>query len=287
MKLPVLWLCLAAAVGLNAAPTSDVRVPILVYHRVCDGKPGNTTVTPDHFRSQLQTLHDAGYHVIPLADLVAWKAGKGPAPAAHSVVITFDDGHESFYSEAKPIIDEFKIPVTQFLVTGCISNGTYCVNWDEVGKLTQDPLIDLESHTVTHPTFTKEARRRRAASYQRFVDVQLISSKATLEKRTNRSVPMLAWPYGIYSPMLLKRAANDGYKVGFSVECRSATRSDSNMAIPRCMVVNSDVGENLIRFLAWADEAATATPVNKKWRAMPIMAEPAPAPAKPIPTSTQ
>jgi peptidoglycan/xylan/chitin deacetylase (PgdA/CDA1 family) len=256
--------------GFAAALCADsASVPILCYHRVSDGKPGNTTVTPEHFRSQMQTLEAHGFHVIPLAELVAWKSGKRPPPAPHSVVVTFDDGHESFFSEAEPIIDELHIPVTQFLEVGCISRGTYCVNWDQVAKLERDPLVDLESHTWSHPSFTREVRRRGPLAYRRFVDFELIESKLTLEKRLDRPVPMLAWPYGIYTPMLLERAVSDGYKVAFSIECRSVTEADSLMAIPRCMVLNSYTGEDFLRFLNLADLAATTTPVNKNWRVMP------------------
>jgi peptidoglycan/xylan/chitin deacetylase (PgdA/CDA1 family) len=270
VKLKVLLTGLVAALRLFAAQPPEVSVPILVYHRVSNGKPGNTTVTPEHFRSQLETLRDHRFHVIPLADLIAWKSGKGPAPQPMSVVITFDDGHESFFTEAQPIIDEFHVPVTQFLVAGCIQAGGYCVNWEQVSKLAQDPLINLESHTWTHPTFTHEIHRRSPASYTRLVDFELTHSHITLEEKLKRPVPWLAWPYGIYDPMLLRHAEADGYKAGFSIECRSVTAADPMMAIPRCMVLNSDVGDDLLRFLTLADEAAKQTPVNRKWRIVPV-----------------
>ncbi len=258
MRFSALFLGLVACVC-----TYSASVPILCYHRISDGKPSNTTVTPEHFRNQLKTLHDEGFHVIPLAELVAWKEGKGPEPEPHSVVITFDDGHESFFTDAEPIIDEFKVPVTQFLVAGCISHGTYCVDWDQVSKLELDPLIDLESHTWTHPTFTRELRRRKTASYVGLVDFELSKSKLTLERKLNRPVPMLAWPYGIYSPMLLRHAVADGYSVGFSIECRAVTEADPQMAIPRCMVMDSYTGEDFVRFLDLAGEAADTKPLNR------------------------
>ena len=272
MKFSIVVLSLVLSIAASVCSlcaSSNVEVPILCYHRISDGKPTNTTVTPDHFRSQLNTLREQGFHVIPLAELVAWKSGKGPAPKPHSIVITFDDGHASFFSDAEPIIDQFHIPVTQFLVAGCISKGTYCVNWDQVSKLEQDPLIDLESHTWSHPSFTREVRNRRPAAYLRLVDFELTASKTTLEKKLNRPVPMLAWPFGIYTPMLLQHSVSDGYKVAFSIECRSVTEADQPMAIPRCMVLNSYVGEDFLRFLTLADQAATTNPVNKNWRIMP------------------
>ncbi len=262
------------------AVNDSTLVPILCYHRISNGKPGNTTVTPENFRLQLQSLRDNGFHVIPLSELVAWKGGTGPAPKPHSIVITFDDGHESFFTSAQPIIDEFKVPVTEFLVVNCISNGTYCVTWDEVAKLQQDPLIDLESHTWSHPTFP-HVLHRNPTGYAQFVDSELTDSKNTLEKKLNRPVPLLAWPYGLYSPMLLRHAAADGYRAAFSVQCRAVSQSDPQMAMPRCMVLNSYVGPDFLKFLSLIDKAATATPVNTKWRVMPLAPKPpAPQPAE-------
>ena len=270
MKPAALLISFLTAACCLVAQNSFVSVPILCYHRVSDGKPGNTTVTPEHFRSQLQTLHDAGFHVIPLAELVAWKSGKGAAPKPHSVVITFDDGHESFFSNAEAIIDRFHVPVTQFLVANCISNGSYCVTWEQIAKLEKDPLIDLESHTWSHPTFPREMRRRKPKAYTHLVDFELNESKMILENKLNRPVPMLAWPYGIYTPMLLRHAVLDGYKVAFSVECRSVTEADAQMAIPRCMVLDSYLGGDFVKFLRLADEAAVSKPANKNWRVMPV-----------------
>jgi peptidoglycan/xylan/chitin deacetylase (PgdA/CDA1 family) len=252
--------------SLNAA---ELSVPILCYHRIREAPMSATTVTPENFRSQLMTLTENGYRIIPLSDLVAWRLGTGPAPAEHSVVITFDDGHESFYDNAKPILDSLHVPATMFLVTSCISHGTYCVGWDQVASLEKDPLIDLESHTVDHPNFSRQQRRLASASYDQFVDGELAQSKTALETKLSHPVDMLAWPYGIYTPGLLASAAKDGYAIGFSVECRSAALADPKMAMPRCMVLNSDTGDNLLHLLRLADAEAAKGNTERKWRLMP------------------
>ena len=265
----MLRLLLPLALTICCLSAADLSVPILCYHRIREAPIGATTVTPENFRNQLMTLTANGYRIIPLSDLVAWRLGTGAAPAEHSVVITFDDGHASFYDNAKPILDSLHVPVTMFLVTSCISHGTYCVGWDQVASLERDPLVDLESHTVDHPNFSRQQRRLASASYDHYVDGELAQSKSALEAKLSHPVEMLAWPYGIYTPGLLESAAKDGYEIGFSVECRSAKLADPKMAMPRCMVLNTDTGDNLLHLLKLADAEAAKSSTEHKWRLMP------------------
>ncbi len=207
------------------------------------------TVTTKHFKEQMDLLSKNGYTVIPLAALVAWRLGKGPAPSAHSVVLTFDDGNLSFYREAKPIIEAQRLPVTLFIYPSCISNASYAMTWNQLAELAAEPIVSIESHTVWHPNFKQEAKKSNPADYNAFVDMQLRKSKAILEDRLKHAVDLLAWPFGIYDPSLLNRAKAAGYQAGFSIECRAATASDSMMALPRCIVLDEDVGPRFLRFL--------------------------------------
>ncbi len=50
---------------------------------------------------------------------------------------------------------------------------------------------------------------------------------------------MLAWPFGITDEELMKKAAEDGYKAGFTMERRDANISDNIMALPRYLTVDS------------------------------------------------
>ena len=92
--LAVMLMTLFLSTPAPAAVAPDVSVPILLYHRfgatVADGMTIKTAV----FAEQMKYLHDNGYKVIPLQQLVLWYQGKGPAPAPKSVVIVEDDAHK-------------------------------------------------------------------------------------------------------------------------------------------------------------------------------------------------
>lgn len=103
---------------------------ILVYHgfteRTSFGGIENHQgmhLNTETFRRQLEYLA-ANYHVITLADAVA-HLRNGTSMPRHSVVITQDDGYESCYGLAYPIMKEFNLPATIFVTTDPVSKLNY------------------------------------------------------------------------------------------------------------------------------------------------------------------
>ena len=227
----------------------EPAVPVLLYHRLGPIRTNSMTVTTEHFKEQLDLLAGQHYTVIPLSQLVAWKLGKGPAPPPHSIVLTFDDGLVSVYTEARPILLQKNIPATLFIYPSGISSGPFAMTWQELSDMAATPLFSVESHTYRHPNFRRELRRRPPNKQTAFIDVQLTDSKAVLEEKLNRPVDMIAWPFGIYNDSVVNRARALGYAAAFGVDCRAVTASDDNMELPRCMVTDQDVGPRFLSLL--------------------------------------
>jgi peptidoglycan/xylan/chitin deacetylase (PgdA/CDA1 family) len=241
---------IAAWLALAGVPAKDVpRVPILVYHRLGPGRTDSMTVTTEHFRQHLELLGKQGFTVIPLADFVNWRLGRGPQPPPRAVVITFDDGHKSVFQYARALIQAYRAPVTLFIYPSCISRASYCLTWEQLSELEANPLFTIESHTTWHPNFKTEARVRSPESYQQFAESQLRGSRLVLEQRMKRDVKWLAWPFGIYDSYLMDLAKQTGYEAAFSIDCRAATFSDPQFSIPRCLVSDDYSGARFLQFL--------------------------------------
>jgi peptidoglycan/xylan/chitin deacetylase (PgdA/CDA1 family) len=64
-------------------------VMILQYHLIVEAEEDQWTITPDHFRKDLEQLYEAGYRPVSMAEYLH---GKIDLPAGRSpVVLTFDD----------------------------------------------------------------------------------------------------------------------------------------------------------------------------------------------------
>jgi peptidoglycan/xylan/chitin deacetylase (PgdA/CDA1 family) len=228
------------------------QTPILVYHRFGPTVADSMTVSTPVFESQLAMIHEGGYHVIPLRELVNSILSRGPLPS-RSVVITADDGHESIYTEMVPRLKRLGFPATLFIYPSAISNAKWAMTWPQLIELEESGLFDIESHTYWHPNFKIEKRRLTEAAYRDFVDFQLGHSKAVLEQRLGKRIDLLAWPFGIYDDWLMEEATQAGYSVAFTLDRRPVRASDRPMAFPRYLMTDSQRGTVFERVLAEAE----------------------------------
>jgi peptidoglycan/xylan/chitin deacetylase (PgdA/CDA1 family) len=127
-------------------------VPVLMYHALEDeGHPAGATDPGEQlyilqvrqFQEQMEYLHQEGFRTFLLEELLAMDGWP-----EKSVVLTFDDGHESNYTLALPILNEFGFKADFFITTGWIGTPNY---------LTEEQILELSkagmgigSHGVSH-----------------------------------------------------------------------------------------------------------------------------------------
>jgi len=96
---------------------------ILVYHDVTSGKRKsqiqNDSVILENFERQMKYLRDNSFNPIPLQKLIRL-INSGKKIPKKSIIITFDDGYESTYKNAYPILQKYNIPATVFVAVGFI-----------------------------------------------------------------------------------------------------------------------------------------------------------------------
>ena len=243
---------LACAFLAPAAQAVPDAIPILLYHRFGAVVADSMTVTAAAFEQQLQIIRERHCEVMPVRRLVAYLRGGASPPQSCSVVITVDDAHRSVYTDLWPLVRRYAIPVTLFVYPSAISRASYAMTWAQLEELVASGLVDVQSHTYWHPNFRTEKRRLTPADYQRFVDDQLTRSRRTLESKLGVRVNLLAWPFGLYDPELIGRAAALGYDAAFTLERRPARPSDPIMALPRYLITDADRGARFERLLAGA-----------------------------------
>lgn len=88
------------------------------------------------------------------------------------ITVTFDDGWESVYSQAAPILSEYNIQTTQYILPGVYDSHTY-ISLDQAKSL-KGAGHEIASHTMTHPVLTTIPEND--------VVYQLTASKASLHK---------------------------------------------------------------------------------------------------------
>jgi peptidoglycan/xylan/chitin deacetylase (PgdA/CDA1 family) len=239
-------------------------VPILLYHRFGPVVADSMTVTTPVFESHLKYLQDNGYKVIPLRELLDRHAGKGNPADSRCVVLAADDAHISVYTTAFPLLKKYNAHMTLFAYPSAVSNASYAMTWNQLRELKASGLCDVQSHTYWHPNFKKERERLPAAEFEKLVHMQLTRSREKLEKELGAKVDLLAWPFGIYDPWLMARAAEAGYTAAFTIERHPVTGEDHPMALPRYLLADTDRGKAFEAILNAANFIAKKEGTNGK-----------------------
>jgi peptidoglycan/xylan/chitin deacetylase (PgdA/CDA1 family) len=95
------------------------RLLILGYHGVSSDDEhewdGELYVPPALLRRRFEAMSRGGYRVLPLGEGVR-RLFDGTLPA-RAVAITFDDGAYDFYTQARPLLEEFGYPATVYLTS--------------------------------------------------------------------------------------------------------------------------------------------------------------------------
>jgi peptidoglycan/xylan/chitin deacetylase (PgdA/CDA1 family) len=241
-----LWACLliiSLPAGAASESVSEAGVPILLYHRFGPVVADSMTVTTPVFESHLKHLHENGYTVIPLRELMGMYFGGGVPAGSRYVVLVADDAHVSVYTTALPLLKKYNAHMTLFVYPSAISNASYAMTWNQLRELKATGLFDFQSHTYWHPNFKKERERLAPAEFEKLVLMQLTKSREKLEKELGVKVDLLAWPFGIFDPWLMAKAAQAGYTAAFTIERHAVTREDQPLALPRYLLADTDRGK--------------------------------------------
>lgn len=172
-------------------------IPILMYHAL-SAESSAITVSPSTFEWQMRWLHERGYNVMPLTEVVR-QLRAGEPPAGHTAVITFDDGLLSVYSTAFPILARYRFPATVFIVSGyggktnnwlsqpAATPGHALMSWTQIREMDRHG-VEFGAHTVTHPLLDRLLPDNLAH--------EVIDSKAVIEDALGHSIDLFAYPYG-------------------------------------------------------------------------------------------
>jgi peptidoglycan/xylan/chitin deacetylase (PgdA/CDA1 family) len=189
-------------------------VPILCYHRF-GGRASKLTVAPATFAAQMNYLAKNGYHVMPLARIDEFLAGRTPLPAK-SVIITIDDGYKSTYDIAFPVLKQHGFPATVFLYSDFVGAGD-ALTWAQMKEMTASGLVDIQPHSKTHANLTLRLPEETEAHYRDRVRREVDTPIALIKERLSLPSTTFAYPYGDVNEIVVDLLARQGTQKGVTV----------------------------------------------------------------------
>ncbi|WP_063891947.1 polysaccharide deacetylase family protein [Paenibacillus sp. Soil787] len=233
---------------LQAKRSGDIyyqdQVAVLMYHHVHEKDTSSSTITSSLFQNQLQLLLSKGYHFISLEEFKQFM--EGATVPSNAVLVTFDDGYQSFYTAAYPILKSLRIPAVNFVITNDLTNplGSYIpsMSKEQISEMTHATnFIDIGCHTnnLHHKLPSNEAAlvgRLDAESDDAYKQRIYKDTQACIGKLaglTDAPLDAMAYPFGITSPAATEQVAKAGIRYAFTISPEMATRSADRLLIPR------------------------------------------------------
>jgi peptidoglycan/xylan/chitin deacetylase (PgdA/CDA1 family) len=188
-----------------------MTIPILTYHAVEKGDRPPSRLSPDdtvyllkrdYFYAQMNYLAEQRIRTLLIDDLIEMKRQNRIAPQEKAVCLTFDDGNESDYSIVYPILKQYGLKATFFVVTNSIGSTGY-VSWDQLKEMSRSGM-SIQSHTHTHP-FISQCKDEK-------VREEFAVSKKMIEDRLSTAVAILAAPGGDWHERFRSIVEECGYQ---------------------------------------------------------------------------
>lgn len=170
-------------------PTSvEGVIPIFMYHFVGEDPGQNpypeNVVKTSMLDQQLKYLKENNYDTIFVTDLKELHRYEKP------VALTFDDGFLDVYVNAFPLLKQYQLKASMYVVNEFIGTPGYC-GVEQLKEMQDSGLVSIEAHTVSHNRLATLSASR--------IETELADSKAYIKQHFDKDSTVLCYPYGSYN----------------------------------------------------------------------------------------
>jgi len=235
----------AQALGPATGVPGTESAPILMYHVINPPPAGapfpGLYVSSSEFAAQMQALAGAGYHAVTLDQLWAYWRHGARLPAGKPVVITFDNGYQSQYSNALPVLEHLGwvadenlqlsgLPPSQGGLSQAQVRGLVAAGWElDTQGYSHADLITLDSSQLAF---------------------QVAAARRTIQQRYGVPVNWFCYPSGHYDPTVVAEVRAAGYTGSTTVVPGWATPSSEPYRLPRLRVLGGTSPQALLGEIA-------------------------------------
>lgn len=191
------------------------NIPVLAYHAVIENPINDTDISIKNFEKQMKYLSKNNYKTLSLDEFYAWKKGK--KINGKKVVLTFDDGDESFYTNVLPILEKYNFKAAVFIIGANTDNNNSYMDSIQINDLiTNHKDIDVESHSYNLHIMD--------LAYSNNYDIYNDDMKLYQDK----DYKYYAYPFGVSNPSYINALKDNKYKLAFLYSPSKWSNKDQN-----------------------------------------------------------
>ena len=207
---------------------------VLQYHHVGNNTPTSTSTSIELFTNHLEYLVKENYEVVSLPVIISRIQNNKPLNE-NTVAITFDDGYESVYRNAFPLLKAHEMPFTIFIDTASIEEKRKNhISWKQIREMKLSGAT-IANHTHSHSHLIRHLESLEA--WKERVSNEITKAQEIIKKRLNQDVRILAYPYGEFDSNTLKLVSSLGY-IAFGQHSGALDKSSDLRYLPRFPVSN-------------------------------------------------
>jgi len=219
------------------------KIKVLCYHHIVpEPLPESkaTVVTVSEFEAQMNYLYEHGYYTASLKDIEEFLYNKKKLPE-NTVVITFDDGYESNYIYAYPILKKYDFKALIFLIGSRIKqdeqdpNAIPKLSYEQIQDMAESDIVEFGSHTFdAHDLIDGKPRLISMNGEDLLADFKEI--RVLFDKLGLPHPKSIAYPFGKTNDISIEFAKINGYNLGFTVNYGFVYQDSHPMLLNRVIV---------------------------------------------------
>lgn len=237
----------------------DLGIPILTYHHILkvtenhNFRHTSTTTSLTAFTEQMNYLKEAGYETLSL-NQVAGYLNKSINLPGRAVALTFDDGLQSVYRYAYPLLKENGQRATLFVISSRIKsktpkwapNSLQFMSWQAL-KSSRD-VFDIQSHSHFLHRLDNNKKPIIFSRQSHTIVLDLQRSQRIL-RLLNPHQYAFAYPFGGYNQRAINATKASGMTLAVTTRQGKVRLGDPPYALKRLYALSTDPIEKFARMV--------------------------------------
>lgn len=226
-----------------AVQNTDTSFAIVMYHHISrdSSDAGKYVITAEQLEQDFIYLKERGYHTLTVRELYAIDRGERPL-AKKSIMLTFDDGQESFYAYAYPLLKKYGFSAVLSVIGGYTEQFSthpdhtisYShVTWEQLKEMAGSGLVEYANHSYDMHQSGAGGRRgvtpkagESETEYRAALLEDIHTFNGLFLKEVGFTPGVFTYPFGAYTDWTEQIVRSAGYTAAFTCrEIRVVPRS--------------------------------------------------------------
>jgi len=235
----------AAQPATTPALAQRTAVPVLMYHVIAAPPAGapfpGLYVPPEEFQQQMTALSDAGWHAVTQDQLMAhWKTGASLG-SGKPIVLTFDNGYQSQYTQALPVLRKLGwVGVENIQLSGLPPSQGGLGQGEIEGMVSAGWELDTQGYNHAD-LITLDPQQ---------LAFQVAESRKVIQARYHVPVNWFCYPSGHYDETVIAEVRAAGYQGSTTVVPGWARAAEDPYRMHRLRVLGGTSGAQLLELIA-------------------------------------